>query len=158
MLNLRQMLVPAIACALLLAGCTATPEASRDSDADAKRFDSAPGSATVYLYRADGPDNRGFTTLWLDGRLIGEITPASYFRVNVRPGKNALTAYAGDNGRLEFETRSDGVYYVAISVRGGYGAQNSTFSLVSPEVGRAQILRCCNLLETWKPGQTRIPL
>jgi len=158
MRNLRKTFAALAACALLLCGCTATPEASRDSDADAKRFDSAPGSAIVYLYRADSPDNRGFTTLWLDGRLIGEITPASYFRVSVRPGKNALTAYAGDNGRLEFETRSDGVYYVAISVRGGYGAQGSTFSLVSPEMGREQILRCCSLLETWKPGQTRMPL
>jgi hypothetical protein len=123
--DLRKTIAHIIGYALLLTGCTATPEASRDSDADAKRFDSAPGSAIVYLYRADSPDNRGFTTLWLDGRLIGEITPASYFRVSVRPGKNALTAYAGDNGRLEFETRSDGVYYV---------------------------------LDTWKPGQTRIPL
>ena len=158
MSNCRKIFAVLAACLLLLAGCSATPEASRDSDAYAKRFESAPGSAIVYLYRADGPDNRGFTTLWLDGRLIGELTPASYFRVSVRPGKNALTAYAGDNGRLDFETRSDGVYYVAISVRGGYAAQGSSFSLVPPEVGRAQIMRCCSLLETWKPGQNRAPL
>ena len=158
MQNICKTVLALFVCGLILAGCSATPEASRDSDADAKRFDSAPGSAIVYLYRADGPDNRGFTTLWLDGRLIGEITPASYFRVSVRPGTNSLPAYAGDNGRLDFETRSDGVYFVAISVRGGYGAQGSTFSLVAPDVARAQILRCCSLLETWKPGQTRVPL
>ena len=66
----------AIAC-LLLGGCTATPEASPRDDAAAKRFDSVPGFAVVYLYRADSPDTRGFTTLWLDGRLVGESVPAS---------------------------------------------------------------------------------
>jgi hypothetical protein len=144
----------AVVC-LLLGGCAATPEASRTDDAAAKRFDSAPGAAIVYLYRADGPDNRGYTTLWLDGRLVGEILPATYFRVSVRPGKNLLTGFAGDTGRLEFDTQGNEVYFVAIAVRGEYGEGTSTFRRVSPEVGRAQIERCCTLLETWKPGQNR---
>jgi hypothetical protein len=147
-----------VAACALLAGCAATPEASRQSDAEAKRFDSAPGAAIVYLYRADLPNNRGVSTLWLDGRLIGELLPATYFRVAVRPGKNLLTALAGDTGRLEFETRGGEVYFIAISVLGNDGAGVSHFRIVSPDVSRAQIERCCTLLETWKPGQNRIPL
>jgi hypothetical protein len=158
MCTICKSVVALIAACLLLCSCTATPEASRQDDAVAKRFDAVPGAAIVYLYRADGPGNRGFTTLWLDSRLVGEILPATYYRVSVRPGKNLLTAFAGDSGRLEFETRSDEVYFVAISVRDNEGTMGSTFRTVTPEVGRAQIERCCSLLETWKPGQSRFPL
>lgn len=149
------LLVTVFTLLLLLGGCAATPEASVQDDRDAKRFESAPGAAIVYLYRADGGVGSGNSTLWLDNRLVGEILPATYYRVSVRPGKNLLTAFAGDNGRLEFETRSGEVYYVAVTLRGENGAGGSHFQRVAPEVGRAQIERCCNLLDTWKPGQNR---
>jgi hypothetical protein len=144
-------------CAVLMAGCAATPEASREDDAQAKRFESAPGAAIVYLYRADTPA-RGISTLWLDGRLVGESLPATYFRTSVRPGKNLLSAYAGDPGRLEFETRSGEVYFVAITVLADDALGSSRFRVVTRETGIAQINRCCTLLQTWKPGQNRIPL
>lgn len=156
--NLPFICVLAAIC-VLLSGCAATPQASRQDDAAAKQFESAPGAAIVYLYRADGPvafDSS--TTLWLDRRLVGELMPATYFRVSVRPGKNLLTAYANDSGRLEFETRSGEIYFVAVFVRGESGASRSEFRRVAPEAGRAQIERCCTLLDTWTPGQNRIPL
>ena len=124
-------------------------------DSEAKRFESAPGAAIVYLYRADLAGGTGSSVLWLDGRLIGESLPRTYFRVSVRPGKNLLTAYANDTGRLEFETKRGEVYFIGIVVSGDDAAYTSHFSVVSPENARTQILRCCTLLETWKPGQTR---
>jgi hypothetical protein len=147
----------AVAC-LLLAGCAATPEASRMDDATAKQFESAPGAAIVYLYRADVASGITTSTLWLDGRLIGESLPKTYFRVSVRPGKNLLTAYAADTGRLEFETQRGEVYYIAIVVNGVEDTFTSSFRQVPAEVARAQILRCCTLLESWRPGQIRWPL
>ena len=158
MINSRAVYIVMAVISVLLGGCSATPQASLQEDALAKQFDSTPGAAVVYLYRADYPSNVGFPALWLDNRLIGELTPASYFRVSVRPGKNLLTAYAGDNGRLEFETRSGEVYFVAITSHGDGSSSYSAFRSVTPEVGRAQIQKCCALLETWKPGQTRMPL
>ena len=152
---MRNFLVLAAAC--VLAGCMATPEASREDDAAAKQFEAAPASAIVYLYRADFPSGRASTALWLDGRLIGELVPAAYFRVAVRPGRNVLTAAGSDMGRLALDTRSNEVYFVAIDVPGDQGTQSSHFRLVTPATGRAQIEYCCHLLETWKPGQNRIP-
>ena len=147
-----------IVASALVAGCAATPEASRMDDAAAKQFESAPGAAIVYLYRADLASGTGSSTLWLDGRLIGELLPKTYFRVSVRPGRNLLTAYAADTGRLEFATQRGEVYYVAVVVNGVDEAYTSRFSLVPAETAQPQILRCCSLLESWKPGQTRWPL
>jgi hypothetical protein len=141
-----------------LGGCAATPGASPASDAEAKRFESAPGAAFIYLYRPGAPGGRGPSTLWVDGRLVGATLPTSYFRIAVRPGRNRITASGGDAGRLEIDTRADGVYFVEMQVFGESESEASTlFRGVTPEVGKAAIQRCCTLLETWRPGQRRMP-
>ena len=146
-----------VALLALLGGCAATPEASIQNDAEAKRFESAPRAAIVYLYRADTPSS-ATSTLWVDDRIVGQSLPATYFRVAVRPGRNRITAFGPDQGRLEIETREGGVYFVAMQMTGdGESSPNTIFRSVPPEAGKAEILRCCTMLETWRPGQWRVP-
>lgn len=141
----------------LLGGCAATPEAPPATDAEAKRFESAPRAAIVYLYRADHPSS-ATSTLWIDDRLVGQSLPATYFRVAVRPGRNRIAAFAPDQGRLEIDTRAGSVFFVAMYVGGDAEVPGDTvFRSVPPDAGRAAILRCCTLLETWRPGQRRMP-
>jgi len=145
-----------VALLALLGGCAATPEAPIQDDAAAKRFESAPRAAIVYLYRADNPSS-ATSTLWVDDRIVGQSLPATYFRVAVRPGRNRITAFGPDQGRLEIETREGGVYFVAMHVDGdGESSPNTLFRIASPAVGKAEILRCCTMLETWSPGQWRL--
>jgi hypothetical protein len=144
--------------AALVGGCAATPEASPQSDAEAKRFETAPRTAIIYLYRADTPSNGATATIWVDGRLIGESVPATYFRVLARPGHNRISASGHDTGRLEIDTRANEVYFVAMQVLGDAENSSSTiFRSMPPAAANAEILRCCTLLETWRPGQTRLP-
>lgn len=143
-----------VAC-LLLAGCTATPEAPRSVDAGAKTFESAPAAAIVYLYRSDLAGGSAATDLWLNGRLIGQSLPKTYFRTAVRAGRTVLAAGGRDNARLEFETRNGEVYYVAVAVDGVEDAFSSRFTLTPPAIAQRELLRCCTLLENWAPGQTR---
>ncbi len=139
----------------LLAGCASTPEASPSSDADAKRFDSAPNAAIVYIYRPTGAGH-GVSTIWVNGRLVGETLPQTFFRVPVRPGRTRINASAGDAGRIEFDTQVDGVYFVEAQVAGDSQSESSTvFRRVAPESGKATIAGCCRMLETWRPGQQR---
>lgn len=143
----------------LLAGCAATPEASRERDAEAKRFETAPRTAIIFLYRADTPSNGATATLWMDGRLIGQSLQTTYFRVFARPGRNIITVAGSDMGRIEIDTSADGIYFIAMQVFGdAEGSSRTVFRSVPPETGKAQILRCCTLLETWQPGQNRLPL
>jgi hypothetical protein len=140
----------------ILAGCASTPEASPGNDADAKRFEPAPNAAIIYIYRPTGSGN-GISTIWLDGRLVGETLSRTYFRVAVRPGRNRITASGGDAGRLEIDTKADGVYYVETRVAGETQSESNTFfRSVAPATGRTAILECCSMLDTWRPGQSRI--
>ena len=140
----------------ILSGCASTPEASITSDADAKRFDTAANAAMVYIYRPIG-GGPGVSTIWLDGRLVGESLPQSFFRVAARPGRNLITVSGNDPGRLEFDTRADGIYFVEARVEGETQSEAiSRFRLVPPETGKTAIVGCCRMLEAWRPGQPRL--
>jgi hypothetical protein len=138
--------------ALLLAACTSTPEASPERDAEMKQFDSHPGSAALYVYRPDFPEEGlmpSYSVLWVDDRLVGSTLPRSYFRVDVRPGKHILRGDGPDVGRIAVDTKSGEIYFIRLNVLGG----TSRFSLPSQDTARREILRCCTLLENWAPGQ-----
>ena len=156
MRNVRVVAAAITTMLALLAGCAATPEASLSSDADAKRFDSAPNAGIVYIYRPIGAGH-GVSTIWVNGRLVGETLPQTFFRVPVRPGRTRISASAGDTGRLEIDTQVDGVYFVETQVAGESQSESSTvFRRVAPEAGKAAIAKCCRMLETWRPGQQRL--
>ncbi len=141
---------------LVLAGCASTPMASPDSEADAKEFNPALNAAVVYIYRPIG-SGPGISTIWLDGRLVGETLPETFFRVPVRAGRNRITTSGNDSGRLEFNTQSGGVYFVEARVSGDSQSEaNSRFRLMDANVGKADVERCCRMLETWRPSQPRL--
>jgi hypothetical protein len=134
----------------LLAGCASVPQASKDRDADAKRYLTHPRFATLYVYRNDFTSAvREESVLHVDGRLIGATLPGAYFRVDVRPGQRVLHGYGYDQGLLKLNARSGEAAFVALHVAGG----TSRFELVGPEAGKREIERCCELLENWAPGQ-----
>jgi hypothetical protein len=139
----------------VLVGCATTPEASRESDADAKRFEPALRAAVVYLYR---PDIRGgVATIWIDNRLVGQTVSGTYFRVPIRAGHNIITASGSDQGRIEIDTRDEGVYFIEMRVAGeAEGSSTTNFRSVPAEAGKEALARCCSLLETWRPGQPRL--
>ena len=140
--------------ALLSGGCSTTPEASRESDADAKRFESVPRAAIVYLYRAD--IRGGVATVWVDNRLVGQTVSATYFRVAVRPGRNIIAGSGHAAGRIVINTSAEGVYFVEMQVLGESESDSTTiFRSVPAQAGQQAIARCCTLLETWRPGQER---
>jgi hypothetical protein len=140
----------------LLGGCASTPEAPPDTDADAKRFEGAPNAAIIYLYRPLLPGGNAASTIWVDGRLIGETLLTTYFRVPVRPGRNRIRASGADLGRLEIDTQADGVYFVEMQVLGeSQGASSTIFRSAAPEIAKTTILRCCSMLQAWRPGQSR---
>ncbi|MEO7727259.1 MAG: hypothetical protein ABIS45_08400 [Burkholderiales bacterium] len=92
MRNILKFAPVLVAALTLLAGCGSTPLAPASRDADAKRFEPAMNSALIYIYRPTGYGGHGVSTLWVDGRLIGESLPETFFRVPVRPGRRIGSA------------------------------------------------------------------
>ncbi|MBI1966179.1 MAG: DUF2846 domain-containing protein [Betaproteobacteria bacterium] len=136
--------------AIALAGCASTPQASRGRDAEAKQFLTHPGSAAIYVYRADFPaTNSDDSVLYVGDRLTGATLPGTYFRLDLRPGTHVLRGYGYDQGTFKLDVQSGALYFISLNVLGG----NSHFRRVGPEAGKRMIQACCALLENWAPGQ-----
>lgn len=156
MRNTLRIAPPIVLLVALLGGCASTPMASLESDADAKRFETAPNAAIIYLYRPRAPGGDAASTIWIDGRLIGETLPTTYFRVPVRAGHHRINTSGNDLGRLDIDTKAEGVYFVEMQVLGeSQSATTTIFRSVAPEIGKATIAGCCRLLDAWRPGQSR---
>jgi hypothetical protein len=140
------------AAVLALASCASTPQATPERDAEAKRFMARPDAATIYVYREDFASAEPATedtVLYVNDRLIGTAIPMTFFRFDVRAGEHLLHGYGYDQGNLKVDTRSGEIYFVSLKVIGG----TSRFTLVKPETGKRDILRCCALMENWAPDQ-----
>ena len=141
----------------LLAACVATPQASSPEDAAAKRFEADLRSAVIYIYRPENAGSAPAAVVFLDGRIVGDSLPATFFRVIAQPGRNRIEGTAGDTGRIELATHVGGIYYIEMRVRGEVEASpQSVFRTVPAEQAQAAILRCCWMLETWRTGQPRL--
>jgi len=134
----------------LLAGCASTPQATPERDAEAKRFLTVSGEATIYLYRPDFPTfDQSDPSVYVDGRLIGTVLPGSFFRFAAPPGTRVIQSHAQDTNSLAIEARSGELHFVALNVIAG----QSRYATVSAETGKRDIVRCCALMENWAPGQ-----
>lgn len=144
----------ALAAALLIAGCTSTPEAPSDQDALAKEYITHPNAGTIYVYRSEFNHFDTDTVLFIDGRVVGSTVPGTYFRIDTTPGRHVLHGTGIDVGELALEARTGQVQFVSLDVLGGH----SNFRLVPEQVGRERVRACCALLENWAPGQRPLVL
>lgn len=138
-----------LAAAIVLGGCTSTPEAPRAVDARAKEFDTHPSASTIYVYRSQFNNLDFDSVLYMNGRLIGSTLPGTYFRVDTVPGHNVLHGTGVDIGQIALDTRPGELYFVSLDVLGGH----SHFEVVPDRVAEQRIRACCVLLENWAPGQ-----
>jgi hypothetical protein len=139
----------AVLLTLLVTGCTSTPEASPERDAEAKQFLTHPGTAAIYVYRPDVDRFEDHVDLYVDERLVGETLPRTYFRVDAAPGRHVLHGSALDLGRIELDARPGTLVFIEQDVAAGH----SHFRVVPEQTGRKRLLACCTLLERWAPGQ-----
>jgi hypothetical protein len=135
---------------LALGGCASTPQATPARDAEAKRFLSHPGFATIYVYRPDIlTAEMDDSVLYVDDRLIGATLPGTFFRVDVQPGAHVVSSSAAGSANLKLDTRPDELYFVQLNVFSG----GSRLALVDSEKAKGTLLKCCALMENWAPGQ-----
>jgi hypothetical protein len=136
---------------LALGGCASTPQAGRTLDAEAKRFETHPGFAGIYVYRPDlGANTMEDTILYVDDRHIGQTLPGTFFRVDVQPGTRVVLGSAGVGSGIKIDARPGELYFVQLNVLSGTSPR---LTLVKAEEARPAIVKCCVLLENWAPGQ-----
>jgi hypothetical protein len=132
---------------LLLAGCASRVAAPESVDTAMKEFPVRPDAAAIYVYRTAYDRRERGTTLYMDGRLVGNPRAATYFRLDAVPGRHVLHGASIDVGELAIYARPGSIYFVRLDVIGGH----SHFTVERDDVARAQIQSCCRMLNA-TPG------
>ena len=135
------MRVLVAACALI-AGCTSVPMASIEADASAKQFQSAKGSANIYLYRNETFGGAVAMTVSLDGKVMGRTGPQTFFLWQVPPGKHEIASHTENTSRLTIDAQEGRNHYVWQEVKMGMWQPGSQLREVEEPEGRKGVLEC----------------
>lgn len=127
-----------------LVGCASVPMATVESDSLRKEFSApADGTAGLYIYRNSNFGGALKKSLYVDGTLLGESAPMTYFYTEVKSGEHKLSTESefGEND-LALQTVSGKKYYIRQAIRMGLLAGGATLTLVSEEEGQKGVLEC----------------
>jgi len=122
---------------LMLTGCVQLPPLP--GDATAKRFETVPDRAVIYVARPR-LDKDFVAPLLLDDQMIGATYRGTYMHIIVPPGKHRIAGYAGDSGVITLQTEPGRLYFVNQTTQGFRSLSRSSFELVTPQYGREVVL------------------
>ncbi|MGZ8202245.1 MAG: hypothetical protein ACXWUH_09760 [Burkholderiales bacterium] len=124
---------------LALAACAQLPPSPQEIEA--KRFESVPGKAVIYVVRDEPDFTDDGATLMLDDQMMGTTYPGTFFRWVVAPGRHQIRGFAGDAGSYSLDVGPDRVYFIQQWVTRFFPFSQSHFQLVPEPHGRAAVLR-----------------
>ena len=125
---------------ILLAGCVQLP--LTPEDIQARKFESVPGKAVIYLVR-DSPDFSSVgTPIWFGDKIRITTYPGTYFRWEVPAGAHTISGANADTGIITVDAQSGRIYFVQQRVAPmGRDVGSSRFEHASEANGRAAVLR-----------------
>ena len=139
-MNVRK-LASAIMLVSLLAACASVPMASSDADIQAKKFQSpSAGQATLYVFREGIFGAAIALNASVGQRMLGQLGPGNYFRVDLQPGDYDMRCSSTENSRSTTVSIATGeTRFVEVAARIGLGAARCAVFEVTEQQGRSAI-------------------
>ena len=124
----------------LVAGCVQLPQTPEDLQA--RKFESVPGKAVIYVVR-DAPDYSAVAApIWLGEKLKITTYPGNYFRWEVPAGTHRIAGVGADTGQITVDAQSGRIYFVQQRVNlVGRSTGSSYFEHATEANGKAVVLR-----------------
>lgn len=135
-----RLLSIALAMALTLAGCQQLPPSPQDIEA--KKFESIPGKAAIYIVRDAASAEIG-APLWLDQGAQTTLYAGTYYRWVVNPGSHTIEAIGASTASIKIQAEAGKIYFARYMVEGSMraGVVFSALELMDSEAGRARVMQ-----------------
>ena len=104
-----RVLIPA----LLLAGCAQLPPTAEDIQA--KKFETVPDKAVIYIARQRLDSNEG-ATIMLDNRMTITTFRGTYYRWEVAPGTHRISGFGNGTELVTLNAAPGKIYFVQHTV------------------------------------------
>ena len=127
-----------------LAGCATVPMSSVEQDNERKEFTLPPEEiAGLYIYRNSSFGGALKKTIYIDGVMIGETAPMTYFYKAIKPGIHELSTESEfSNNNFELDAKGGQNHFVRQYIKFGVFVGGANFELVSDEEGKEGVLEC----------------
>jgi hypothetical protein len=134
---LRFLLIPIFA---LIAGCVQIPPTSEE--VQAKRFESVPGKAVIYIVRGYPDLYAGHGSLALDDSIMFTTMAGNFFRWEVTPGAHRIIGMGPDQSRMTINAEAGRIYFIQHIVTGFRGSTYGGYlNMLSEREGRLMVQR-----------------
>jgi len=127
-----------------ISGCATVPMAPMEVDTARKEFSKpAEDYAGLYIYRNSNFGGALKKTISLDGEVIGETAPMTYFYRDITPGTHTISTESefGDNS-LALDVKGGQNYFIRNYIRFGVFVGGANLELVSEEEGKKGVNEC----------------
>lgn len=124
--------------ATLLAGCAQLPPSPQDIEA--KKFESIPGKAAIYVVRDPMSVGLG-APIWLGQGAQITLWQGNYLRWVVEPGSYTVAGIGASTASISIQAQAGKIYFVHFRVEGNIriGVSNSALSMMDDQAGRALV-------------------
>ena len=129
-----------IAFVLLLAGCASVPMAPVDRDAEAKKFGTLPGKASLYIFRDETMGAAVPLTVSVNSKTLGQTAAMTYFRLDVSPGTYKISSLAEDVSTLSVDLSAGNRCFIWQEIKMGMFSARSKLQQVDEQRGRAGVM------------------
>ena len=142
----RRFRLIAVLCLLLplslIAGCV-TPLPPSAEEIAAKRFETVPGKAVVYLFRDIVNYGVVPAPVALDGIQVGSSFGGTFFRFVLEPGRHRIEGMYVDNGAIEITVAANQLYFLqqTVQVTRNVSLSSSTFNVADATTGRSRVVQ-----------------
>jgi hypothetical protein len=126
----------------ILAACATVPMAPPEADAKAKTFIVEPGKANVYVFRNESFGGAITMTVALNGKVMGQTGPKTFFLWQVDPGKHEIQSIAENTSTVSLDVEPAKNYFVWQEVKMGFWMARSALQVVDEATGRKGVEEC----------------
>jgi len=140
----KLLIILTITTSSYLTGCASVPMASMEEDNLKKQFTAPPqGASGLYIYRNTNLGGALKKDVYIDGMLIGETAPMTYFYKRVKAGKHTLSTESefSDND-LILQAASGKNHFINQYIKMGLFVGGAGLELVSEKNGKNGVLEC----------------
>jgi len=119
----------------LLGGCASVNLAPPEQDSQAKQFRSKSNVSQVYIYRDQILGSALSIPVKVNGKLLGNTGPKSYFLIELPAGNHVSDSQEGKS-TLKLTTRRGRIYFVRQEIVMGFVSGNTKLSVVDAATGK----------------------
>jgi hypothetical protein len=140
----KVILIVAIVSISFLSSCATVPMAPMGQDSTLKAFSQpAVDKAGLYIFRTSGVGTLLKKNVYVDGVLLGETAPKTYFYKEITPGQHQISTESefGDNA-ITFQAEGGRNYFCQQYIKMGVFVGGANVKMVSEQEGMRKVSKC----------------